>query len=203
MNQEKIGKFIAECRKKKNLTQEKLAEQLNISDRAVSKWERGLNLPDASLMLELSRIFDISVNELLNGEIIEKDKYMEKAEEKLLELQVRNNEYAKRLLFLEYIVGFGASITFMTLIFVASFIKMDTWLVILLISLGIIIFMIGMVCSLKIEQTAGYYECSKCHHRYIPTFKSVLFARHINRTRKMKCPKCGEKTWNKKVIEKN
>ena len=203
MNQEKIGKFIAECRKKKNLTQEKLAEQLNISDRAVSKWERGLNLPDASLMLELSRIFDISVNELLNGEIIEKDKYMEKAEEKLLELQVRNNEYAKRLLFLEYIVGFGASITFMTLIFVASFIKMDTWLVVLLISLGIIIFMIGMVCSLKIEQTAGYYECSKCHHRYIPTFKSVLFARHINRTRKMKCPKCGEKTWNKKVIEKN
>ena len=203
MNQEKIGKFIAECRKKKNLTQEKLAEQLNISDRAVSKWERGLNLPDASLMLELSRIFDISVNELLNGEIIEKDKYMEKAEEKLLELQVRNNEYAKRLLFLEYIVGFGASITFMTLIFVASFLKMDTWLVVLLISLGIIIFMIGMVCSLKIEQTAGYYECSKCHHRYIPTFKSVLFARHINRTRKMKCPKCGEKTWNKKVIEKN
>lgn len=203
MNQEKIGRFIAECRKKKNLTQEKLAEQLGISDRAVSKWERGLNLPDASLMLELSRIFDISVNELLNGEIIEKDKYMEKAEEKLLELQVRNNDYAKRLLFLEYIVGFGASITFITLIFVASFIKMDTWLVILLISLGIIIFMIGMICSLKIEQTAGYYECSKCHHKYIPTFKSVLFARHINRTRKMKCPKCGEKTWNKKVIEKN
>ena len=202
MNQEKIGRFIAECRKKNNLTQEKLAEQLGISDRAVSKWERGLNLPDASLMLELSRIFDISINELLNGEIIEKNKYMEKAEEKLLELQERNNDYARKLLFLEYIVGFGASITFMTLIFIASFVKMDTWIVVLLISLGIIIFMIGMICSLKIEQTAGYYECAKCHHKYIPTFKSVLLSQHINRTRKMKCPKCGEKTWNKKVISK-
>ena len=142
MNQEKIGKFIADCRKSKNLTQEKLAEQLGISDRAVSKW------------------FDISVNELLNGEIIEKNNYMEKAEEKLLELQEKNNEYTKRLLFLEYIIGFGASITLFTLIFIASFVKMDTWLVVLLISLGIAIFMIGMICSLKIEQTAGYYECS-------------------------------------------
>ena len=202
MNQEKIGKFIAECRKKNNLTQERLAEQLGISDRAVSKWERGLNLPDASLMLELSKIFDISVNELLNGEIIEKNSYMEKAEEKLLELQEKNNEYAKRLLFLEYIIGFGASITFLTLIFIASYIKMDTWLVILLIILGIVIFMIGMVCSLKIEQVAGYYECSNCHHKYVPTYKSVFFSQHINRTRKMKCPKCHKKNWHKKVISK-
>ena len=202
MNQEKIGKFIAECRKKKNLTQERLAEQLGISDRAVSKWERGLNLPDASLMLELSKIFDISVNELLNGEIIEKNSYMEKAEEKLLELQEKNNEYAKRLLFLEYVIGFGASITFLTLIFIASFIKMDTWLVILLILLGIVIFMIGMVCSLKIEQVAGYYECSKCHHKYVPTYNSVLFSQHINRTRKMVCPQCHKKNWHKKVISK-
>lgn len=202
MNQEKIGKFIAECRKEKNLTQEKLAEQLGISDRAVSKWERGLNLPDASLMLELSKIFDISVNELLNGEIIEKDNYMEKAEEKLLELQEKNNEYAKKLLFLEYIIGFGSSITFLTLIFIASFVKMDAWIVALLIILGITIFMIGMFCSIKIEQIAGYYECSNCHHKYIPTYNSVLFSQHINRTRKMVCPQCHKKNWHKKVISK-
>lgn len=202
MNQEKIGKFIAECRKEKNLTQEKLAEQLGISDRAVSKWERGLNLPDASLMLELSKIFDISVNELLNGEIIEKDNYMEKAEEKLLELQEKNNEYAKKLLFLEYIIGFGSSITFLTLIFIASFVKMDAWIVALLIILGITIFMIGMFCSIKIEQIAGYYECSNCHHKYIPTYNSVLFSQHINRTRKMVCPQCHKKNWHKKIISK-
>ena len=62
MDLEKIGKFIARCRKEKNLTQGSLAEKLGISDRAVSKWERGLNLPDASLMVDLVNIFNISVN---------------------------------------------------------------------------------------------------------------------------------------------
>ena len=79
-------------------------------------------------MLELSKIFNISVNELLNGEIIEKNNYMEKAEEKLLELQERNNDFTKRLLFLEYIIGFGSSIIFITLIFIASFVELDYWI---------------------------------------------------------------------------
>lgn len=72
MDQEKIGTFIQECRKKQKLTQQDLADMLNISNRAVSKWERGINMPDASLMLELSKILDISVNELLSGEKIKK-----------------------------------------------------------------------------------------------------------------------------------
>ena len=200
MNQEKIGKFISSLRKEKNMTQLDLAEKLNISDRAVSKWERGINLPDASLMIELSKMFNVTINELLNGEII-KNNYMEKAEEKLLELQERNDEYAKKMLNLEYVIGFSASITFITLIFVASFINMDSWIRILLIILGLVIFAIGMIFSIKIEPQAGYYECQKCHHKYIPTYKSVLFSKHINRTRKMKCPNCGEKSWQKKVIK--
>ena len=200
MNQEKIGKFISSLRKEKNMTQLDLAEKLNISDRAVSKWERGINLPDASLMIELSKMFNVTINELLNGEII-KNNYMEKAEEKLLELQERNDEYAKKMLNLEYVIGFSASITFITLIFVASFINMDSWIRILLIILGLVIFAIGMIFSIKIERQAGYYECQKCHHKYIPTYKSVLFSKHINRTRKMKCPNCGEKSWQKKVIK--
>ena len=76
MNQEKIGKFIAECRKEKNLTQLELAEKLNISNRAVSKWETGKNCPDVSIMLELCDILGINVNELLSGEriIMQKEK---------------------------------------------------------------------------------------------------------------------------------
>lgn len=74
MNQEKIGKFIAECRKKQNLTQKELAEKLNITDRAVSKWERGINLPDISLLYELSDILKINVTELLDGKRSEKKK---------------------------------------------------------------------------------------------------------------------------------
>lgn len=70
MNQEKIGKFIAECRKEKNLTQLQLAEKLNISNRAVSKWETGKSCPDVSIMMELCDILGINVNELLSGERI-------------------------------------------------------------------------------------------------------------------------------------
>lgn len=79
MNQEEIGKFIAKCRKGKNLTQAQLAEKLNITDRAVSKWENGKSMPDSSIMLELCEILGITVNELLSGEKIT----MENSEKKL------------------------------------------------------------------------------------------------------------------------
>lgn len=202
MNQEKIGKFITECRKKKNLTQDQLAEKLGISDRAVSKWERGLNMPDASLMLELTSILGITVNELLSGEIIREKEYMNKAEENLVELKEINDEYAKKLLYFEWIIGFTCSISFMILIFTASFLEMPDVVRILLIVIGSIIFAVGITNCIKIEQIAGYYECNKCHHKYIPSYNSVLFSMHINRTRYMKCPKCHEKSWNKKVISK-
>lgn len=68
MNQIKIGKFISECRKEKNMTQAQLAEKLNITDRAVSKWETGRGMPDSSIMLELCSELGITVNELLSGE---------------------------------------------------------------------------------------------------------------------------------------
>ena len=80
MNQIKIGKFIAERRKKNNLTQMQLAEKLNITDRAVSKWENGKSMPDSSIMLDLCGELKISVNELLCGRILEMDSYNEKAE---------------------------------------------------------------------------------------------------------------------------
>ena len=202
MDTEKIGKFIAKCRKNKNLTQEQVAGKLSISDRAVSKWERGLNLPDASIMLELCNILDITVNELLTGEKIERKDYMKKAEEKLVEMTKQKEELDKKMLKLEWVIGYTASIAFFILIFVASFVEMETWLRIVLISFGSITFIIGMHNALVIEQTAGYYECKKCHHKYVPTYKSVLWAMHMGRTRYMKCPKCNERSWQKKVLSK-
>lgn len=86
MNQIKIGKFIAECRKKNNLTQMQLAEKLNITDRAISKWENGKGMPDSSIMLDLCNELKISVNELLCGEFIEMNNYNEVAEKMLLEM---------------------------------------------------------------------------------------------------------------------
>lgn len=202
MDQVRIGKFISDCRKNKKLTQEELAFKLGITDRAVSKWERGLNLPDASLMLELCDILDITVNELLTGEIIKKDEYMEKAEEKLIELK-KNEEIAnKKLLNLEWVIGTTCSLSFITLIMVASYLEMDNIARGVLIAMAIIIFAVGIIACLKIEREVGYYECGKCHHKYIPTNKQIWFSMHMGRTRYMKCPHCGEKSWNKKVLTK-
>lgn len=121
-------------------------------------------------------------------------------EQKLIEMTKQKEETDKRLLSIEIFIGTLVTIVFLGLVFVASCIEMADWLRICLIIIGFIPFVIGMMYALKIEQTAGYYECGECHHRYVPTFKSVLWAPHICRTRYMKCPKCNEKSWQKKVI---
>ncbi len=97
MNQEKIGAFIAKCRKNKKLTQSELAEILGVSVNAVSKWERGLNIPDVSLFKPLCDELDFNVNELLSGEKIENDKYLNCAEENLLNL-TKQIEKRKKML---------------------------------------------------------------------------------------------------------
>ena len=202
MDQIKIGKFIAEKRKEKNMTQSELAEKLSITDRAISKWENGNCMPDVGTIPDLCSILSISINDLFSGEVVDMKENEKKLEENLLEVAKLKEEKDRQLLALEYVIGFTSSITFLIFIFVASFVEMDTWLRIILIVSSCIIFAIGMVSAIKIEQTAGYYECNKCHHKYVPTYKNVLFARHINRTRYMKCPKCNKKSWQKKVLTK-
>lgn len=202
MNQQKIGKFIAYLRKNRKLTQEQLAKELSISDRAVSKWERGLNLPDASLMLELCDILGITVNELLTGEIIEKENYMKQAEENLVELKAYMEKSNKKLLNYEWVIGGSCSVSFISLIFIASFLDMSDIARILLIILAIISFLIGIISAMKIEREVGYYECNNCHHKYIPNNIPFWFSMHIGRTRYLKCPKCNKKSWNKKILTK-
>ena len=202
MNQKKIGKFIQEKRKEKKLTQSDLAEKLNITDRAISKWENGKAMPDSSIMLDLCKELKINVNELLSGEVIKMDNYNEKAEELLIEMKKQKEEADKKMLQLEWVIGYMASLTFLTLVFVASYVEMANWLRIILIVFGAISFVVGMGHGIRIEQTAGYYECAKCHHKYVPEYKSVFWAMHMGRTRYMKCPQCGQKSWNKKVLSK-
>ena len=202
MDQIKIGKFIAECRKKQGLTQMQLAEKLNITDRAVSKWETGKAMPDTSIMLELCNILKISVNDLLSGEVVSMDNYNKQMEKNLIEAVKQKEEADKRLLSLEIFIGVLVSVILIALIMIATVVQMEDWLRIVLIATGIILFAIGMVYALKIEQVAGYYECAKCGHRYVPKYSSVFFAMHINRTRYMKCPECNKRSWQKKVLSK-
>ncbi len=86
MNQEKIGKFIAECRKQKNMTQQELAEKLNVSDRTVGNWENGRNMPDLSLFKPLCNELNISLNDLMSGEKVKEREYQEKLEENTINI---------------------------------------------------------------------------------------------------------------------
>ena len=202
MDQAKIGRFIAGRRKTVGLTQMQLAEKLGITDRAVSKWETGKAMPDTMLMLDLCAILKISVNDLLNGEVIQMDEMKEKSEQLLLELTKQKEEADKKLLAMEIVIGIFSVIILLGFTFAASFVQMEDWLRIVLIVTGFLIAMVGIFYALKIEQTAGYYRCGKCGHKYVPTFQSVLWSMHVNRTRYMKCPQCHQKSWQKKVVSK-
>lgn len=201
MDLTKIGKFIQECRKAKKLTQVQLAQKIGVSEKTISKWECGNGFPDASLILTLCKTLDITSNELLSGKrLTNETEYREQAENNLIALKTQQEKNNKFLLIVESVLGYMASITFIILIFVASNVNLPTWLRIVLIVVGLIHFIIGVNVCLKIEKDAGFYECGHCHHKYIPTYKQVLFAMHLGRTRYMKCPNCNKKSWSKKTI---
>ena len=202
MDQVKIGKFIAECRKKSNLTQMQLAEKLGITDRAVSKWETGRSLPDSSVMLELCSVLKITVNDLLSGEAVTMDNYNKEMENKLVEMVKQKEESDKRLLMLEWVIGILSCIVLFVPIFIGALLPIEEWQRIVIVFSGFIPAFIGFCFAVKIEQVAGYYECKECRHRYVPTYKAVNLAMHMGRTRYMKCPKCGKKSWQKKVLSK-
>lgn len=200
MNQEKIGKFIQEQRKKNNLTQAELAEKLNITDRAISKWENARSMPDSSIMLDLCKELKMSVNELLSGETIDKNNYNEIAEKQLLEMAKKEEMQNKKLMMYEYVIGYSSTISFLTLIFVTSFLVENHIAQVLLFILAFALLIIGVSFALKIETETGYYECQKCNHKYVPKYSKVYFAMHFGTTRYMKCPKCHKRSWQKKVI---
>lgn len=202
MDQIKIGKFISSKRKEKNITQSELAERLNITDRAVSKWENGVCLPDASNMPDLCKILDININDLFSGEVVDIRVREKVLEANLLEMTRIKEQRDKELLILEIFIGITVSIVMTSLILIASMVKMSDWLRVVLIIIGIIPFAVGICYAIRIEQIAGYYECNNCHYKYVPTYRGVFFARHVNRTRKMKCPNCHSKAWHKKVLTK-
>ncbi len=203
MDQIKIGKFISACRKNQKLTQAELAEKLGITDRAVSKWETGKSMPDSSIMLTLCEILKINVTDLLYGEVVTMDNYKNKTEDLLIEMKKQKEDSDKKLLSSEIFIGTFAVIVLLSFTFAASFFTMPDYLRIILIAAGFVICLIGLFYALRLEQVAGYYECRDCKHRYVPDYKSVCFSMHINRTRYMKCPECGKKTWQKKVVTKD
>ena len=203
MDQIKIGKFIATCRKNQNLTQMQLAEKLNITDRAISKWETGRALPDSTIMVELCNILKITVNELLLGENLSMENYNKEAENQIVELIKEKEQSDKMLLKLEVVIGVLSTIILLVPVFLGALLPIEeNWIRLLVVFSGFIPGIIGFMFALKIEQIAGYYECKECGNRYVPSYKAVNLAMHLGRTRYLKCPKCGKTSWQKKKIEK-
>lgn len=203
MDQIKIGKFISECRKKEKLTQMQLAEKLGVTDRAVSKWENGRAMPDSSIMLALCGTLGITVNDLLCGEVVSMENYNKELESNLLNMAKQKEESDKRLLMLEIVMGVMAVSILIASIIVAFVVPMTEAHQALIILLSLIPLLIATPFALRIEQMAGYYKCGKCGHLHVPRYASVFGAMHLGRTRYMKCPKCGERSWQKKVITKD
>ncbi len=202
MDQVKIGKFIAQRRKAVNLTQMQLAEKLGITDRAISKWETGKSLPDSSIMLQLCALLEISVNDLLSGELITMEDYNKELENRLVEMVKEKENSDRQLLTLEWVIGILSVVVLFVPIIIGALLPMEDWKRLVLVFSGFLPAFVGFFFALKIEQVAGYYQCKECGHKYVPTYKAVNRAMHMGRTRYMRCPACGKKSWQKKVISK-
>ena len=159
-------------------------------------------MPDVGIMQELCEILNITINDLFSGEVVNMKDTEKKLEENLLEMTRQKEEKDRQLLSLEIFIGVISSVIFVGSVLIVGWLELSKLPAIIIITISSILFLVGMGLALRIEQTAGYYECKNCHHKYVPTYQSVFFAQHINRTRKMKCPKCNKKTWHKKVITK-
>lgn len=128
--------------------------------------------------------------------------YNEKAEQNLLEIKKAKEEADKRLLTMEVVMGMATAIACVTVVAIAGIAEMKDWIRYLI--MGSTVFFTVIICLflLRTEQVAGYYECAKCHYKYVPTYSRVLWSMHMGRTRYMKCPECKKKSWQKKVISK-
>ena len=202
MDQIKIGKFIAECRKKHSLTQGQLAEKLGITDRAISKWENGRAMPDSSLMLDLCSILNISVNELLSGEVIGMENDDKKNEQLLLDIAKEVETKNKIIWTSMWIIMWVSIIALLTGLFLTAFlIPEGPWQLVAILVLCVV-FLIPCFYALKLEVSVGAYKCKNCGHEIVPTYKQALNAMHRGTTRYLKCPKCNKRTWCKKVLKK-
>ena len=202
MDQYKTGKFIAECRKKQNLTQMQLAEKLNITDRAVSKWETGKAMPDSSLMLELCGILEITVNDLLHGEVISPEEQTKKLEEQLVDIidgkELSDKWLARVLYWLAFVAVFASVAIFLIIMFPEAYLL--TKLLTVGVSLNVTI---SSILSIKILRFTGYYECETCSNVCIPSKKEWFFALGFTENRmKFRCSCCDKKTWHRKIFRK-
>ena len=201
MDQIKIGKFIADERKRKGYTQKQLSGKLEISDKTISKWERGNGFPEVSLLLPLCNELEITVNELLSGERVSEEDYRKKAEENMVNL-VREAQESKKKIILSAIVAGLTIIAALPLIMISGMLEMENWLRVTIIIIGGVVFFGGIAVACVLDRDAGAFECPECNNRFVPDMKAYVMGPHTITKRKLVCPHCGAHKYCKKVLTK-
>ena len=201
MDQIQIGKFIAEERKRKNYTQRELADILDISDKTISKWERGNGFPEVSLLLPLCNELEITVNELLSGERLQEVDYKKKAEENMVNL-VKEAQESKKKIILSAVVAMLVVVAALPLFLLSGMLELEVWVRALLIVIGFFIMVVGIIVACILDRDAGAFECPECKERFVPDMKAYVMGAHTIAKRKLRCPKCGAYKYCKHVLTK-
>ena len=191
MEPTRIGRFIAERRKALGLTQRQLAEQLSVSDKAVSKWETGRGLPDVLLMPPLCAALGITVNDLLSGERVEEGDYRKKAEENMMELMRENAENRQRLL--QSIACGGVTVVAVcALVALAAFLPLPAFARVALPLLAMATAVVGIWAAATLDARAGWFECPHCKELFAPAMADYVKGLHTFTRRRLTCPHCGQ-----------
>lgn len=196
----KIGQFIKSLRKENSLTQREVAERLNISEKTISKWETGKGMPEISLLLPLCKLFGISINELLSGERIDEEQYVEKAEENMACLVDRTTPRKKIIITTISCILVLLSSLALVLISVISIAQI--WIKFVVIGIALIVVFADISVILLVAVSTEIYKCEKCGEKFIPTLTAYLLALHTFKKRYLKCPHCGKKSWNNSHLRK-
>ena len=191
MEPTRISRFIAERRKALGLTQRQLAEQLSVSDKAVSKWETGRGLPDVLLMPPLCAALGITVNDLLSGERVGEGDYRKKAEENMMEL-VRENAQNRQRLLQSIACGGVTVVAVCALVALAAFLPLPALARVALLLLAMATAVVGIWAAATLDARAGWFECPHCKELFAPAMADYVKGLHTFTRRRLTCPHCGQ-----------
>lgn len=194
----KTGKFIALIRKEKGLTQRELAEKLNLSEKTISKWERGVCFPDISLILPLCKCLEIDANELMTGERLQDKQYRINAENNLLKLMDKTSPKLKYTI--STISAIVTILITLGLILLAGFVIEEVWIKILVCVMSVLLVVSNIALILLVAVNTEVYECCHCGEKFVPTMREYLMGAHTMKKRYLRCPYCHKKGWNKCYI---
>ena len=154
MNQERIGRFIAELRKENNMTQQELADKLSVTDRAVSHWENGRRLPDISLLKELGKVFNVTIDEIISGKKMTEDEQKKLLNDSMIEIYTSRKKIENLQILTEILILAGILIT----ITLTSFISKTLTDKIITISIGSFVWTFGIILRILLRKVYNPFK---------------------------------------------